>query len=150
MKLILKETITTLGQEGDIVTVKPGYGRNYLLPQGKAVVADPANLAILARNSAAIQARIEQQRKEAETLSKKLAGVVLEIKQLAGDDEKLFGSVTAADICEKLAALEIQVDKKQVLLAEPIKTLGETSVSIKAGFNLTTPILVKVINQTEE
>ena len=147
MKLILKETITTLGQEGDVVTVKPGYGRNYLLPQGKAVAADAANLAILARNRAVIEARIEQQRKEAEALSKKLAGVTLEIKQLAGEDERLFGSVTAGDICDKLATMNILLDKKQILLAEPIKTLGETTVSIKVGFNLIASILVTVTNQ---
>lgn len=147
MKLILKETINTLGQEGDVVTVKPGYGRNYLLPQGKAVMAESENLAILARNKAAIEARIEKQRKEAELLSKKLSGVTLEIQQLAGEDERLFGSVTAADICEKLASLNIAVDKKLILLPEPIKMLGETSVPVKVGFNLTTNILVKVINQ---
>jgi len=150
MKLILKETITTLGQEGDVVTVKPGYGRNYLLPQGKAVAADAANLAILARNRAVIEARIEQQRKEAEALSKKLAGVTLEIKQLAGEDERLFGSVTAGDICDKLATMNILLDKKQILLAEPIKTLGETTVSIKVGFNLIASILVTVTNQDSE
>ena len=144
MKLILKETINTLGQEGDVVTVKPGYGRNYLLPQGKAVQADAENLAVLARNRATIEARIEQQRKEAETISKKLAGVTIEIQQLAGEDERLFGSVTSADICEKLATLNIAVDKKQILLPEPIKTLGETSIPVKIGFNLTTTILVKV------
>lgn len=150
MKLILKETITTLGQEGDVVTVKPGYGRNYLLPQGKAVAADAANLAILARNRAVIEARIEQQRKEAEALSKKLAGVTLEIKQLAGEDERLFGSVTAGDICDKLATMNILLDKKQILLAEPIKNLGETTVSIKVGFNLIASILVTVTNQDSE
>ena len=150
MKLILKETLTTLGQEGDVVTVKPGYGRNYLLPQGKAVAADAANLAILARNRAVIEARIEQQRKEAEALSKKLAGVTLEIKQLAGEDERLFGSVTAGDICDKLATMNILLDKKQILLAEPIKTLGETTVSIKVGFNLIASILVTVTNQDSE
>ena len=148
MKLILKETINTLGQEGDVVTVKPGYGRNYLLPQGKAVMADPENLAILARTRATIEERIEQQRKEAELLSKKLAGVTLEIQQLAGEDERLFGSVTSADICAKLASLNISVDKKLILLPEPIKTLGETSIPVKVGFNLTTNILVKVTNQT--
>ena len=147
MKLILKETINTLGQEGDVVTVKPGYGRNYLLPQGKAVTADPENLAILARNRATIETRIEQQRQEAELLSKKLAGVTLEIEQLAGEDERLFGSVTSTDICEKLAALNITVDKKLILLPEPIKTLGETSVPIKVGFHLITNILVKVTAQ---
>ena len=148
MELILKETINTLGQEGDVVTVKPGYGRNYLLPQGKAVTADPENLAILARNRATIETRIEYQRQEAELLSKKLAGVTLEIQQLAGEDERLFGSVTTSDICEKLASLNISVDKKMILLAEPIKTLGETSIPVKVGFNLTTNIMVRVTNRS--
>jgi large subunit ribosomal protein L9 len=148
MELILKETINTLGQEGDVVTVKPGYGRNYLLPQGKAVTADPENLAILARNRATIETRIEHQRQEAELLSKKLAGVTLEIQQLAGEDERLFGSVTTSDICEKLASLNISVDKKMILLAEPIKTLGETSIPVKVGFNLTTNIMVRVTNRS--
>lgn len=147
MKLILKETITTLGQEGDVVTVKPGYGRNYLLPQRKAVIANPENLAILAKNSAVIEARIAQQRKEAENISKKLTGIVLEVQQLAGEDERLFGSVTANDICEKLASVDIAVDKKQILLPEPIKTLGETTVNIKVGFDLTASIIVKVTKQ---
>jgi large subunit ribosomal protein L9 len=147
MKLILKQTINTLGQEGDVVTVKPGYGRNYLLPQGKAVTANAENLTILTQNRAAIEARIEQERKAAEILSKKLNGVTLEIQQLAGEDERLFGSVTSADICEKLAALNITVDKKLILLPEPIKTLGETSVPIKVGFHLITNILVKVTAQ---
>jgi large subunit ribosomal protein L9 len=147
MKLILKQTINTLGQEGDVVTVKPGYGRNYLLPQGKAVAANAENLTILTQNRAAIEARIEQERKAAEILSKKLNGVTLEIQQLAGEDERLFGSVTSADICEKLAALNITVDKKLILLPEPIKTLGETSVPIKVGFHLITNILVKVTAQ---
>jgi large subunit ribosomal protein L9 len=147
MELILKETINTLGQEGDVVTVKPGYGRNYLLPQGKAVPANTENLAILTHNRAAIEARIEQERKAAEQLSKKLTGITLEIQQLAGEDERLFGSVTSADICAKLASLNIAVDKKLILLPEPIKTLGETSVPIKVGFHLVTNILVKVTAQ---
>jgi large subunit ribosomal protein L9 len=148
MKLILKQTINTLGQEGDIVTVKPGYGRNYLLPQGKAVIANTENLAILTQNRAAIEARIEQERQKAEALSKKLNGVTLEIQQLAGEDDRLFGSVTNTDICEKLASLNIVVDKKSILLPEPIKSLGETTVAIKVGFNLTTNILVRVMAQT--
>lgn len=148
MKLILKETITSLGQEGDVVTVKPGYGRNYLLPQGKAVIANTENLATLAKNRAAIEARIADQRKIAENLAKKLAGIILEIPQLAGSDERLFGSVTNNDICEKLAAMNISIDKKQILLPEPIKTLGETTVNIKVGFDLITPIQVKVTAQS--
>ena len=101
--------------------VKPGFGRNYLLPQGKAVMADSKNKTILAKNRAVIESKIEQERKEAEALSKKLAGIKIKISQLAGDDERLFGSVTSADISEKLAELNFEIDKKHILLSEPIK-----------------------------
>lgn len=144
MELILKETINALGQEGDIVKVKPGFGRNYLLPQGKAVMADSKNKTILAKNRAVIESKIEQERKEAEALSKKLAGIKIKISQLAGDDERLFGSVTSADISEKLAELNFEIDKKHILLSEPIKTLGESTVPVKVGFHLVTDIQVKV------
>ena len=149
MELILKETIDSLGREGELVTVKPGFGRNYLLPQGKAVLATPANLELLEKNKAAIQARIEEERSKAEKLSKKLAAITLDFSQLAGDDDKLFGSVTATDICERLAEKGIDVEKKNVLLAEPIKTLGETNVTVRVGFDLSTEITVNVIAQGE-
>ncbi len=144
MELILKETINALGQEGDIVKVKPGYGRNYLLPKGKAVAANATNKAVLAKNREVIEARIEQERKQAEALAKKMAGIKIDISQLAGEDERLFGSVTSADICLKLAELNIDIDKKQILLSEPIKNIGETIVPVKVGFHLVTDIKVKV------
>ena len=147
MELILKETINSLGREGDIVKVKPGYGRNYLLPKGKAVIANEENKALLEENKAAIEARLAEERKAAESMSKKLAGISIEIAQLVGEDERLFGSVTSADICEKLAELKIDVEKRQILLPEPIKTLGETTVPIKVGFDITTDIQIKVIAQ---
>ena len=149
MKLILKETIDSLGREGDLVRVKPGFGRNYLLPQGKAVAATPANLELLEKNKAAIQARLEEDRKAAERLSKKLSAVTLEFSQLAGADEKLFGSVTATDLSDRLKEIGIEVDKKAILLAEPIKTLGEIKVAVKVGFNLSTEITVNVVAQQE-
>ena len=94
MKLILKETISTLGQEGSVVTVKPGYGRNYLLPQGKAVLATKDNLATLEQNKAEIAARLAEQKKQAEALSKKISGVEIVIEQLAGaPNEGLAGAV---------------------------------------------------------
>ncbi len=144
MELILKETIDNLGQEGEIVTVKSGYGRNYLLPQGKAVIANKENKLIVERNKAAIEARVEKERKAAEALSKKLSGIIIEIEQLAGEDERLFGSVSTAEIGEKLAEKGIKLDKKQILLTEPIKSLGESSVPIKVGFQMKTEITVKV------
>jgi large subunit ribosomal protein L9 len=150
MELILKKTIEKLGREGDIVKVKPGYGRNFLLPQGKAVLATSANLAVLERSKAEIQARLAEEQKQAQGMLKKLSGVVLEFDALVGEDEKLFGSVSVNDICEKLAAEKIVVEKKQVMLTEPIKTLGERQVPIKVGFDLFAEITVKVNAQQPE
>ncbi|MBT8333960.1 MAG: 50S ribosomal protein L9 [Deltaproteobacteria bacterium] len=150
MELILKETIDSLGREGDIVKVKPGFGRNYLLPQGKAMLATAANLASLEKNKAEIQVRLEEERKKAEKLFKKLSGVTLEFSQLVGEDDKLFGSVTVADIVEKLAENKISVEKKNVNLPEPIKTLGENQIAIKVGFDLNAEITVVVVAQNAE
>ncbi|SHO46948.1 50S ribosomal protein L9 [Desulfopila aestuarii] len=150
MKLILKETISTLGQEGTVVTVKPGYGRNYLLPQGKAVVATQENLAVLEENKAVIEARLAEERKQAEALSKKIAGIEIVIEQLAGDDERLFGSVTNADICAKLAEKNIVIDKKQIQLSEPIKVLGENVIPVKVGFQMFADVTVKVVRAATE
>ena len=145
MELILKQSISSLGLEGDVVTVKPGYGRNYLLPQGKAVQATTANLAILEQNKADIEARRAKNQKHAEDSAKKISGLTVVIEQLAGVDERLFGSVTTADICSKLAELNVEVDKKQILLNEPIKTLGEAKIQIKVGFNVTAEFTVNVV-----
>jgi len=145
MEIILKETISSLGQEGDVVTVKPGYGRNYLLPQGKAVPATKENLAVFEQNRAEIEARLVREQKIAEDIAKKISGFVLIIEQLAGADDRLFGSVTNADICAKLAELDVALDKKQILLTEPIKTLGESKVMVKVGFNVTAEIVVNVV-----
>lgn len=148
MELILKETISSLGLEGDVVTVKAGYGRNYLLPQGRAVLATTDNLAALEVNKAAIEARRAQDVKIAEGLAKKLSGYTVVIEQLAGDDERLFGSVTNGDICAKLAEADIKLDKKQILLSDPIKTLGEQKITVKVGFNVTAEIIVNVVPLT--
>jgi large subunit ribosomal protein L9 len=145
MELILKKTVDTLGEEGDLVKVKPGYGRNYLIPKKIAVLANKANLALLEQEKAVIETRREKQRQEAETLSKKISGSSITIQHRAGEEEKLFGSVTAADIAEKLAELDIQVDKKNVLLTEPIKTLGEVIVPIKVGYQMTSDITVTIV-----
>ncbi len=151
MELILKETISSLGQEGDVITVKAGYGRNYLLPQGKALLANKENLAIVEQNRAAIAARLEKEQKIAEKIAKKISGLDIVMEQLAGEDERLFGSVTNADICDKLAELNVKLDKRQVILPDPIKTLGETKVQVKVGFQVSTEVTVKVIPlQTEE
>lgn len=145
MELILKKTVDTLGEEGDIVKVKPGYARNYLIPKKMAVLANKANLALLQQEKAAIEARREKQRQESEDLSKKISGASVTIQHRVGEEDKLFGSVTASDIAEKLAELDIKVDKRNILLPEPIKTLGEVIVPIKVGYQMTSEITVTVV-----
>ncbi len=145
MELILKENISSLGFEGDVVTVKDGYGRNYLLPQGKAVAATKDNLREVEENRAALEAKRAAELKKAQEQAEKLEGLEVIIEQLAGEDERLFGSVTSADICNKLAEMDIELDKRQVVLTNPLKTLGETKLVIKVGFNVTASILVKIV-----
>jgi large subunit ribosomal protein L9 len=145
MELILKETIDTLGEEGDLVKVKPGYARNYLIPRNKAVIANKANIAIHEREKATIDARKETQRKDFVNLANKINGTVVTIAQRVGEENRLFGSVTAADIFAKLFELGIKVDKKRILLDEPIKTLGETLVQIKVGYQVNAEVKVKIV-----
>lgn len=144
MELILKETIASLGREGEVVKVKDGYGRNYLLPQGKAVMANAQNMANLEKNRAIIAARLAKEQQLAEDLAKKINGLTLVVEQLAGNDNRLFGSVTSADICAKLAAQDIHIDKKQIALTDAIKALGTFKVQVKVGFNVTAEISVEV------
>ena len=150
MEVILNKTIDNLGLEGDIVNVKPGYARNFLIPQKIALAVNKQNLARLQQEKEAIEARLEKERKEAEALSGKLTGITVEIARRVGEDDRLFGSVTSADIAEKLEAKGIAVDRKAIVLNEPIKSLGETKVVIKVGFQLTTVINVQVISETED
>jgi large subunit ribosomal protein L9 len=145
MELILKETIDTLGEEGDVVKVKNGYGRNFLIPRRLAVPATKSNLTILEKEKAAIVARKKKQRDEAEALAKKVAGATVVIAHRSGDDNKLFGSITSAEIAEKLAALGIDIDKKRIILDEPIKTLGVTMVPVKIGYQISAEITVEIV-----
>lgn len=145
MELILKETIDTLGQEGDVVKVKPGFGRNYLIPQGKAVLATKGALSILEQQMSAIQARKEKEKNAAELLSKKISGVTVVIEKRVGEEDKLYGSVTTSDIAEKLSELGIDIDKRKIQLDEPIKTLGVSMVQCKTGYQMTTEIKVEIV-----
>lgn len=150
MELILKETIDTLGEVGDIVKVKPGYARNYLIPKKLAVAATKANAAALEQQKSAIEANKKRQREESESLAKKISGATIVIEQRVGENDKLFGSVTAADLAEKLSELGIEVDRKKILLDEPIKNLGETTVNIKVGYQMTAGIKVEIVPLASE
>ena len=146
MELILKETIDTLGPEGAIVDVKPGFGRNYLLPQGKAVLATKNAITERNKNMAAIQTRIDNERGTATVLAKKLAGTTLTITMRAGEDGRLYGSVTNADIAEKLQESGITVDKRKLTVDGTIKALGEYNVQYKAGYQVTADFVLNIVS----
>ncbi|NOQ45411.1 MAG: 50S ribosomal protein L9 [Desulfobulbaceae bacterium] len=148
MEIILTETIDTLGREGDIVNVKPGYARNFLIPKQKALPVNKATLSRLNKEQQAIAARIEQQKKTAENLAAQLKGKVVEIARRVGEEDRLFGSVTTSDIADRLAAMGVKIDRKTIQLVDPIKSLGETKVSVKVGYQTTADITVQVIPET--
>lgn len=148
MEIILKETIDTLGREGEIVKVKNGYARNYLIPQKKAVLVNEDNLAELEQEKQAIAERLAIQQKDAEAMISLLADKTVIIKKKVGEENRLFGSVTNNDIAAELAEINVPIDKKNIILKEPIKEAGEYKVTIKVGYQITTDLNVQVIPDT--
>ena len=131
MQVILTENVPHLGKAGELVTVKPGYGRNYLLPQGLAVSATTRNVKRLEHDTRVIQTRVAKQLKSAEDIANKLNAMTLQFERLVGEDDKLFGSVTTSDIAEQLKVAGMTIDRRKITLAEPIKALGKYEVDIK-------------------
>jgi large subunit ribosomal protein L9 len=131
VKLILREEIPNLGDAGDVVSVKPGYARNYLLPLGKAMPATAANVNQLAHHKRVIAEKLAKEMKDLKAARDRIQAHVLEVKAQAGEAGKLFGSVTAQNVADLLAAKGIEIDRRKIELSEPIKELGEHSVSIK-------------------
>jgi len=150
MEIILKETIETLGQEGEIVKVKPGYARNFLIPKQKAVLVNKASLARLEKEKQAIAARIAEQKKIAEGLAAQLDGKVITIKKRVGDENRLFGSVTNNDIAGALQESGVTVDKRAIVLSEQIKMIGEYKVPVKTGYQTTAYVQIQVVPETFE
>jgi large subunit ribosomal protein L9 len=145
MKVILREDVEKLGKAGDIVKVADGYGRNYLIPKRLAVQADVRNLRVLEHDRRVIGARAKKSRKTAEELGAKLSSLSLTIPAKAGEEGRLFGAVTSRDIAQALESAGVPVDRKMVLLAEPIKQIGEYKVKIKAGTNVVPEVSVRVV-----
>lgn len=131
MKVILSEDVDSLGEMGQTVNVAPGYARNFLIPRKLAVLAESASAKQIGHELSIIKRREERKRAETRDFAKKLEGVTVEIKVRAGEGDKIFGSVTAANIAEKLVELGYEVDKKMVRLADPIKTLGIFAVPVR-------------------
>ncbi len=150
MEIILKETIDTLGQEGEIVKVKPGYARNFLIPKQKATLVTKASLAQLEREKQAIVNRLAGQQKNAENAANKLEGKVISIARQVGEEGRLFGSVTNSDIATALEESGIKVDRKTIILKDPLKAIGEYKVAIKVGYQMTAKITVQVVSDAVE
>ncbi len=130
MEVILKETVPNLGRSGEIVKVKPGFARNYLFPRGLAVYADRRNRRMLEHEQRVAAQRYDRQRQQAETLAQRLTQTRLQFPMRAGEEGKLFGSVTNQDIQKALAELGMEVDRRRIQLEEPIKHLGEYTVAV--------------------
>lgn len=133
MEVILCEDVPSLGQIGDVVKVRPGYARNYLLPRRLAVVADKRNLKRLEHERRVVAEKRERALRAARTAAERIANVRLTIRARAGEEGKLFGSVTTIDLEKELAKQGITVERKKIRLAEPIKHLGEHKVSVHLG-----------------
>jgi large subunit ribosomal protein L9 len=144
MKLILREDVDNLGKGGELVEVKAGYGRNFLLPRGLAVLANPKNVRELEHQKRVADAKSAKMRASAEAVAKRLADTPITLKRKVGEQEKLYGSVTAIDLVEALAARGVQLDRRLIELAEPIKTLGDFEVPVKIHREVAARLKVKV------
>lgn len=131
MQLILTQDVEHLGKAGELVTVKSGYGRNFLVPQGMAVTATPRNKSQLEHDKKRIERKVAKERAEAGSMAERLNGMTLQFERRVGPDDKLFGSVTARDIAEQLQVAGLDIDHRRIKLDEPIRTLGKFEVDVK-------------------
>jgi len=148
MKLILREDVEHLGKGGELVEVKPGYGRNYLLPRGLAVAANPKNVRELEHQRQIAEAKAAKLKASAEAVAKRLADTPVVLKRKVGEQDKLYGSVTTLDIVEALAARGLQLDRRALDLREPIKTVGDFEVPVKLHRDVVGKARVKVEAET--
>ena len=147
MEVILREDIEKLGSRGEVVKVAPGYARNFLIPKRLAVAATESNKKIVEQERQAHLRREAKAQGEAEDLAKMMSGVTVTIKQKAGENDQLFGSVTVKDIADALAAQNYTIDRRKIQLDEPIKQLGEFKVPVRLLREVTAEITVVVAKE---
>jgi len=145
MNVILTENVEGLGNIGDLVKVKPGYARNYLVPRHLAVEANTRNVKELEHQKRQFERKAQKVAQDAEALKARIEAVQCVIAHRAGEEGKLFGSVTSIEIGEKLAAAGVEIDRKKIQLVEPIKTLGDHQVPVKLTAGIVANIKVSVV-----
>ena len=149
MEVILREHVDNLGRRGEVVKVADGYARNYLLPRKLALVATEGNKKWVERERAKFEGREAEDRRAAEAVAERMAGVELVITRKVGETEALYGSVTTADIAEALAAKGFDVDRRKIHLLEPLKRIGEFDIPLKLHRDVAVQIKVKVAAEGE-
>jgi large subunit ribosomal protein L9 len=160
MQVILKEDVHNLGKSGDLVNVKPGFGRNYLIPQGLAIVATAGNVKQVEHQKKLISARNAKLLKDAQSIADKLAAIEVQLERATAPHDtpkegeapaadKLFGSVTSRDIAEALQGKGVTVDHRKIVLPDPIKTIGYHTVDVKLGNGVTGKLKVVVIAKAQ-
>ncbi len=151
MKVILKKTVDNLGESGEIVDVKPGYARNYLIPQDLAYEASAGNLRKIEEEQQQAEERAKKDFLEAKRRAAQMEGTVLTFHARAGQDGKLFGSVTSGDIAERIVqrGLDFELDRRKIVLEEPVKLLGASKVPVRLHPEVTVEIEVRVEREEE-
>jgi len=144
MNIILTENIDGLGTIGDIVKVKPGYARNFLLPRGFAVLADNRNVKELEHQKRQLERKLQRITQAAEVLKGRIEAVTLAVSHKAGEEGKLYGAVTGMELETQLAEKGIEIDRKRIQLAEPIKSIGEFEIPVKLDAGVTATIKLVV------
>lgn len=147
IKVVLQQDVESLGQGGDVVRVRPGFARNYLIPRGLAVVASSANLARLEELKKAALAAAARRLAEAKQAASAIETVSVKIERSVGDEGRMYGSVTARDIEEAFAAAGQTIDRKKIVLPEPLKQLGATTVPLKLHAAVTAQLKVEVVKK---
>lgn len=147
MQIILQEDVEKLGTRGELVTVAEGYARNFLLPRKLGLEATPSNMKRLEKMRAAFALKEATEKEAAQKIAEQIAGVSLAFARKAGENDQLFGSVTSADVAEGLAAKGFPVDKRKVVLVEPIKVVGEYEVPVKLHREVTVNVKLTVTRE---
>ncbi len=150
MKVILRQDFENLGKFGDIVNVRDGYARNFLIPRKIALPATPGNIRMVENEKKQKAFKLERERLSAQQLAEKLSGLEITIPMRAGENERLFGSVTAQMIANEIAKMGIEIERRKIMLDEPIKSLGNYEVLIKLHPEVTAKIKVNVVRAEEE
>lgn len=148
MKVILREDVKSLGKAGDIVNVSDGYARNYLIPRGLALIADEKNIKAFELQKKKLRESIEKEKAKTMEFAERLKNTTVTIKAKAGEDGKLFGSITTMHISEALKKEGIELDRKRIVLTEPIKRTGEYRIAIKLPHEINSELSLRVVNES--